>query len=150
RGTGGTWLGGARALKDRMRLAVPAGEDRKHEAGGEEHRRKRSGGGRQHVGAAAAGQKPARAAAHAEPAAFRALQQDDARHGQNDHEVDHDDDGLHLPKSRSTARRRRPAPDFSSPAYRKPGLSTRSPAAFPLSTEPWRSSVGGGDGEKIF
>src|SRR5262249_3657908 len=41
------------------------------------------------------------------------------------------------------------APDFSSPAYRKPGLSTRSPAAFPLSTEPRCSRVGGGDAEKI-
>ena len=33
----------------------------------------------------------------AEPAAFRLLQQHDADHGRNDHEVYHDNNGLHEP-----------------------------------------------------
>ena len=35
------------------------------------------------------------AAAHAEPAAFGLLQQDQAHHGEHDHQVDQDDDSLH-------------------------------------------------------
>ena len=54
-------------------------------------------GARQHVGrGAAAGEEPASAAAHAEAAALGALQQHEADHGRNDHEMNDDDDGLHL------------------------------------------------------
>ena len=92
---GGRCRRSAGILQDRARLAVPARQDREQQTGGEENRCENCGGARQHVRGAAAGQEAASAAAHAKPAAFRFLQQHEANHGGNDHQVDDNNDGLH-------------------------------------------------------
>ncbi len=88
------WRRGTGVLDDRTRLAVPAGQDRQHQAGGEEDRGQDRGGAGEHIGRPPARQKSA-GRADAEPAAFRLLQQHDADHGKDDHEMNDDDDGLH-------------------------------------------------------
>src|SRR5215475_10376015 len=114
------------AIEDRVRLALPASQHGQDQTGGEEHRRQRGRGLGEHVRLAAAGEKAA-ATADAQAAAFRALQQHEADHGHDDHEVDDDDDGLHGTKSMGV----RPARSTLARSYRNGRVSTRSPAAWP-------------------
>ena len=84
----------AGVLHDGTLLALLAGEDREHQAGGEKsggQNRSRAG---QDIGRPPALQKSA-GRADAEPASFRLLQQHDADHGGDHHQMNHDNDGLH-------------------------------------------------------
>ncbi len=82
-------------VDDRTRLAVVAGDPRQHQAGQEEaHRQHRCGAG-QEIGGTAA-RHEAGAAADAEAAAFGFLQQHRRDQGRNQHQVNYDNDSLHL------------------------------------------------------
>ena len=93
--------------EDRARLAIGACHPGQHHAGHEEKSGQNGRRPRQQIGSAAA-RHEAGAAAHAETAAVGFLQQYGAdQHGDN-HEVNDDNDGLHL----ETFRHKPRAPDF--------------------------------------
>ena len=82
-------------VDDRGRLAVVARKPGQEQAGHEEADRQHRRGARQQIGGAAA-RHEAGAAADAEAAAFGFLQQHGRDQRRNDHQVDHDNDSLHL------------------------------------------------------
>src|SRR5262245_53114604 len=81
-------------LDDGVWLAVPVGQHREDQAGGKEGRREDRRRAGQHVGGFATRQKPP-GRADTKPAPFRLLQEHDADHGGNHHQMNHDNHGLH-------------------------------------------------------
>src|SRR6476660_5264696 len=75
-------------------MSVNASQNREYQAGRKECGRQHTGGPGQYVRTATA-RHESTAPAHPQPSAFRLLQEDDADHGENNHEVNHDDELLH-------------------------------------------------------
>jgi hypothetical protein len=85
-----------RRIENRSGLRPVAGQNRQCQAGQEEYPRQNPGGPGEHVGRAPdTDQTAATAAAHAKPAAFATLQQDDSDQRENDQQVDDKQDGFH-------------------------------------------------------
>src|SRR6266478_10003872 len=88
-------LRGGSSANDRTRLAIVAGDPGQEQARDKEAYRENRRGARQQIGGAAARHK-AGAAADAEAAALGFLQQHRADQRRDDHEVNDDNDSLHL------------------------------------------------------
>ena len=110
-------------VEDRRWLAFKPSQDRQDQAGGKEkpgQDRRRTA---QYVGGPATRHESG-PAAHTQTPALRPLQQHQANHGQHNHEVDNDDDGLHERVQQIPGGRLGPDGHAS---YRKSGASLHDP-----------------------